>query len=208
MSLAKPSKIVAVAGYKFFYDRYALAASGFKLIGMQMRSDGRGSTGYVFSRGGYVFLGTHVMHQVLHAEAFYAAMEQYAESGILVPREIADIELAMAKTYHAYQLVGRQVALRTLLGPLRHRMLGPWMDVILAKQAEDDRKLWSVWQNVSRAFRNDPVAKANAPQRLTLPMWFAAYWVDRTSATRLTLERVRRPPGKGRVPKLPKRFRV
>jgi len=203
----RPSKIVAATGFQFFYDRYALASSGLKLVGMQMRSDGRESVGYVFSRGGYVFLGTHVTHQVSRAEAFYAAMEQYAGDGILVPRESADIELAMAKVYNAYQLSGR-AALRILLGPLRSRLVGPWVDVVLEQQIGDDRRLRSVWQNVNRAFRNDPVAKANAPWRVTVPTWFAAYWVDRASAARLTRGRPRKPPARSRTPRLPKRFRV
>jgi len=116
--------------------------------------------------------------------------------------------MELSKTYYAYQLTGNRVALRTLLGPLRSRMVGPWSDVVLEQQVGEDRRLRSVWQNVTRAFRNDPVAKSNASWRVTLPTWFAAYWADRAAVAGLTRRRPWRPPARSHVPRLPKRFRV
>ena len=208
MPLPRPSRrVTAAGGFQFFYDRYALVSAGFKLAGMQMRSDGREAIGYVFSRGGHVFLGTHAVHQVSRAEAFVSAMEHYDDVGILVPRD-ADIGIAMSAAFHAYQLTARKMALRTLLGPERARMRGPWVDIVLAEQAAQTRRLAAVWQHVSRAFRNDPVAKANAAQRVTVPTWFAAYWIDRLAVAGLSVRRPWRPPGRSRVPRLPKRYRV
>lgn len=205
--LARPSKRVVAPGFDFFYDRYALASRGLKLIGMQVRSGTRHATGYVFERAGHVFLGSHVMHLVLDADAFLDAMEKYDELGILVPTG-ADAEMALADTYHAYQLTNRRMNLRMLLGPMRSRMVGPWASVVLAEETKGDRRLASVWQSVSRDFRNDPVAKANMVSRVTVPTWFVAYWADRASAARSTQGRPRSPSPRSRVPRLPRRFTV
>lgn len=207
MGLARPSKRLVAGGYQFFFDRYALAARGMKLAGMQMRSDGREAVGYLFSKAAHVFCGVHAVHYVLDGDAFLDAMEQYDGMGVLVPTG-ADAEGAMAREYHAYQIPGHRISLRLLLGPMRSRLKGPWVNVVLAEEAEGDPRLRAVWQSIVRDFRNDAVAKANSAQRITVPTWFAAYWVDRIAVARVTRGRPRRPPARSRVHRLPVRFRL
>jgi len=207
MALARPSKRLVAGGYQFFFDRYAIAAQGIKLVGMQMRNDGREAVGYLFSKAGYVFCGVHAIHYVLDGCAFAAAMEQYDGMGILVPTG-ADVEGAMTNAFHAYQIPRLKVSLRLLLGPMRYRLKGPWVNVVLAEEAEENRHLRIVWQNIVREFRNDAVARSNSAQRVTVPTWFAAYWVDRAAAAKITSGRPRRPPPRSRTPRLPLRFRL
>jgi hypothetical protein len=203
---ARPSKRVVAQGFEFHYDRYALASHGFKLVGMQVRAGESQATGYLFEKAGHVFLGSHVVHAVSDGLAFLDVMERYDDMGILVPLG-ADAEAALGLTYHAYQLSSRWMVLRTLLGQLRSRMVGPWISVVLGEEAEGDRRLSRVWQSVSRDFRNDPVALANSG-RITVPMWFAAFWVDRASASAASAGRPRRPPPRSRVLRLVRRFTV
>lgn len=205
--MARPSKRLVAGGYQFFFDRYALASQGMKLVGMQMRSDGREAVGHLFSKAAHVYCGVHAIHHVLDGDAFLDAMEQYDGIGILVPTG-ADAEGAMARAYHAYQIPRYRTSLRSLLGPMRSRLKGPWVNVVLAEEAEGDPRLRAIWRNVVRDFRNDAVAKANSAQRITVPAWFAAYWVDRIAAARMTQGRPRRPPPRSRVPRLPVRFRL
>lgn len=198
---------MVAGGYQFFFDRYALASQGMKLVGMQMRSGGRQAVGYLFSKASYVFCGVHAMHYVLDGDAFLDAMEHYDGIGILVPTG-ADAEGAMASTYHAYQIPQHRTSLRSLLGPMRSRLRGPWVNVVMAEEAEGDLGLRAVWRNVVRDFRNDAVAKANSAQRVTVPAWFAAYWVDRVAAAKTTRGRPHRPPPRSRAPRIPVRFRL
>lgn len=210
MSLARPSKRLVAGGYQFFFDRYALASHGMKLAGMQMRSDGREAVGYLFSKGPHVFCGAHVVHYILDGDAFLDAMEKYDEMGILVPTG-ADAEGAMAQAYHAYQMPRHRVNIRSLLGPMRSRLKGPWVNVVLSEEAEaagGDPHLRAVWRSISRDFRNDAVAKANSAQRVTVPTWFAAYWADRVAVSKATRGRPHRPPPRSRTPRLPVRFRL
>jgi len=207
MGLARPSKHLVAGGYQFFFDRYALASQGMKLVGMQMRSDGREAVGYLFSKPPHVFCAVHAVHYVLDGDAFLDAMEKYDSMGILVPTD-ADAEGAMARAYHAYQMPRHRINIRSLLGPMRARLKGPWVNVVLADDAEADPHLRAVWRSVTRDFRNDAVAKANSTQRVTVPTWFAAYWVDRVAVSRATRGRPRRPPPRSRAPKLPVRFRL
>jgi len=146
-----------------------------------------------------------VVHAVSDGSAFLDAMESYDDAGILVPQG-ADAEAALGLQYHAYQLTSRWTMLKMLLGQLRSRMVGPWISVVLGKEAEDDRRLKGVWESVSRDFRNDPVALANASRRITVPMWFAAFWVDRAAASASAASRPRRPPPRSRVRRLVRRF--
>jgi len=206
-SPARPSKRVVAQGFEFHYDRYALASHGFKLVGMQVRAGESQATGYLFEKAGHVFLGSHVVHAVSDGFAFLDVMERYNDIGILVPQD-ADAEAALGLQYHAYQLSSRWMVLRMLLGQLRSRMVGPWISVVLEKEAEEDRRLNHIWQSVSRDFRNDPVALANASRRITVPMWFAAFWVDRTAASAASAGRPRRPPPRSRVHRLVRRFTV
>jgi hypothetical protein len=203
----QPSKRVAAHGFEFHYDRYSLASHGFKLVGMQVRAGEGQATGYLFEKSGHVFLGSHVTHAVSDGFAFLDAMELYDDTGILAPQG-ADAEAALGLQYHAYQLTSRWMVLRMLLGQLRSRMVGPWISVVLGKEAEGDRRLSRIWESVSRDFRNDPVALANAPRRITVPMWFAAFWVDRAAASSAAGGRPRRPPPRSRVPRLVRRFTI
>ncbi len=207
MGLARPSKRLVAGGYQFFFDRYALASQGMKLAGMQVRSDGREVIGYLFSKAPYVFCAVRAVHYVLDGDAFLDAMEQYDGMGILAPTG-ADAEGAMARTYHAYQMPRHRTSLRSLLGPMRSRLKGPWVNVVLAEEAEADRRLQAMWRSVVRDFRNDMVAKSNSAQGITVPTWFAAYWVDRIAAAKVTRGRPRRPPPRSRAPRLPVRFRL
>lgn len=207
MPPARPSKRVAAQGFEFYYDRYALASRGIKLVGMQVLAGTSHATGYLFEKAGHVFLGSHVVHTISDGLAFLEVMERYDDIGILAPQG-ADAEAALGLQYHAYQLTSRWMVLRTLLGQLRSRMVGPWISVVLEKEAEKDRRLNHIWRSVSRDFRNDPVALANASRRITVPMWFAAFWVDRAAASAATAGRPRRPPPRSRVPRLVRRFTV
>ena len=113
----------------------------------------------------------------------------------------------MVKEYHAYQLTGRPATLKLLEGPMRQRMVGRWSELVLADDAKDDRRLRPIWESVNRTIRSDVLARKNVGQGISVPEWFAAYWVDRLSISRGSRAWVGRYPKRSPVPRIPLKVR-
>lgn len=207
MVFARPSKRLVLSAYQFFFDRYSLISAGFKLVGIQLRSDGQNAVGYLFGKASRLFLGTHVVHQLGDILGFHEMLEKYDKIGILVPTG-SDIDIAASAVYNAYQLTSRGLTLQMLEGPMRARLRGPWSRIVLGAEAEKDRRLRAIWHRTTQSFRGDAVARVNTVQRITVPTWFAAYWVDQISVAAEAVRRPRRIPPRSRRPKLPVTFKA
>lgn len=207
MTPPRPAKRLVAGGYQFFYDRYELSSKGFVLAGMRMHKNGREALGYLFSKAGKFYLGTHAVHRIANSLDFLDAIEHYHDVGISAPTG-DEAGRAMVKEYHAYQLTGRPASLRLLEGPMRQLAVGRWSELVLAEDARDDRKLRPIWESVNRTVRSDVLARKNVGQGISVPEWFAAYWVDRLSVSRGSRVRIRQVPRRSPVPRIPLKVRL
>ena len=207
MTPPRPAKRLVAGGYQFFYDHYELSSKGFVLAGMQMRKDGREALGYLFSKAGKFYIGTHAVHRIANPIDFLDAIEHYHDIGIAASTG-EEAGRAVVKEYHAYQLTGRPASLKLLEGPMRQFTVGRWSELVLAEDAKGDRRLRPIWESVSRTIRSDVLARKNVGQGISVPDWFAAYWVDRLSVSHGSRLRVRQAPRRNPAPRFPLKVRL
>ena len=109
MTPPRPAKRLVAGGYQFFYDRYELSSKGFVLAGMQMHKNGREALGYLFSKAGKFYLGTHAVHRIANSLDFLDAIERRQrrhQLGQFLPKQGLAARKAQLRSPQANELLG------------------------------------------------------------------------------------------------------